>query len=85
MGLFHRALIMSASPVYNKTLADASKDNLLFLNNTGCHDIDCLYNLPADDIIHAIPYNVYPYWGMDDQLDPPTHNRFDGALCIVDG
>jgi hypothetical protein len=76
--------MMSASPVFNKSLADASKDNMVFLTNTKCHDIDCLYNLPADDVIHAIPWSVYPYWAMSDQSNPPTHNKFDGAICIVD-
>lgn len=84
-GLFHRAWLMSASPVYNKTLEEASKDNMIFLKNTGCSDINCLYNVPADDIIHAIPWDVYPYWAMSDQLDPPSYNMFDGAICIVDG
>ncbi|XP_071134747.1 para-nitrobenzyl esterase-like [Mytilus edulis] len=84
-GLFHRAWMMSASPVYNKTLVEASKDNLVFLNNTGCSDINCLVNVPADDIIHAIPWNVYPYWAMSDQMDLPVRNYFDGAICIVDG
>ena len=76
---------MSSSAVYNKSLADASKDNLLFLKTTGCHDIDCMYNLPADDIVHAIPYNVYPNWALKDQMNLPIHNMFDGAICIVDG
>lgn len=84
-GLFHRAWMMSASPVYNKTLVEASKDNLVFLNNTGCSDTNCLVNVPADDIIHAIPWNVYPYWAMTDQMDLPFRNYFDGAICIVDG
>ena len=85
VGLFHRAWIMSSSAVYNKSLADASKDNLLFLKTTGCHDIDCMYNLPADDIVHAMPYNVYPNWALKDQMNLPIHNMLDGAICIVDG
>lgn len=61
-GLFHHAWMMSALSVFNKTLDEKPKDNLVFLNNTGCSYINCLLNVPADDSIHAVPWNVYPSW-----------------------
>ena len=76
---------MSASPILNKTLSDASRDNQVFLRNTGCSNISCLYRLPAEAITKAVPWDVYPYWSMTDQFDLPTLNHFDGALAVVDG
>ena len=73
---------MSSSAVYNKSLANASKHNLLFLTNTGCHGIDCLYNLPTDDIIRAVPWSVYLDWALKDQMGLPIYNIFDGAICL---
>ena len=84
-GLFHRAWMMSASPVYNKTLHDASNDNQIFLSNTGCSDINCLNNIPAEDVVRAVPWDVYPYWRMSGQSDLPMKGHFYGAICIVDG
>jgi hypothetical protein len=85
IGLFHRAWIISGSPLLNKTAVDASKDNLVFLRNTECLSLNCLINLPAEDILAAIPWYVYPYWDMKDQRDLPTYNFFDGAIAVVDG
>ncbi|XP_052254793.1 neurotactin-like isoform X4 [Dreissena polymorpha] len=83
--LFHKAWLQSASPVMNKTAAQAFKDNKPFLKNTGCSDVDCLYNLTQVDVLRSIPWDEFPYWSMDDQLSLPTAGRFDGALPIVDG
>ena len=51
-GLFHRAILMSASAVFNKTWEDAAKDNKLFLRKASCKRNDtseaereCLYEL----------------------------------------
>ncbi|VDI41412.1 Hypothetical predicted protein [Mytilus galloprovincialis] len=84
-GLFNKAWMLSASPVMNKTLAEASKDNLVFLKSTRCSDINCLVQLPADDVLNAIPWDVFPYWEMADQNDLPTRDLFDGALPVIDG
>ena len=85
IGLFHRAWIISGHPLLNKTAADASKDNLVFLRNTECLSLNCLINLPAEDILAAIPWDVYPYWDMKEQRDLPTYNFIDGAIAVVDG
>ncbi|XP_060069553.1 para-nitrobenzyl esterase-like [Ylistrum balloti] len=84
-GLFHKAWMMSASPIFNKTSHDASQDNLVFLENTGCTDIHCLYNLSGTEITKAVPWDVYPSWGMTDQCDLPIKGQFDGAVAVVDG
>ena len=76
---------MSASPILNKTSSEASRDNIVFLNKTGCSDISCLMSLPTADVIKAIPWDVFPYWEMADQNDLPTIGLFDGALPVVDG
>ncbi|XP_069135790.1 para-nitrobenzyl esterase-like [Argopecten irradians] len=84
-GLFHKAWMLSASAVFNKTAQDASIANTVFLKNTGCTNLSCLYELPAPEIVKAVPWDVYPYWGMAEQSSLPTKNIFDGAICVVDG
>ncbi|XP_060069433.1 para-nitrobenzyl esterase-like [Ylistrum balloti] len=84
-GLFHKAWMLSASAVFNKTSQEASIDNLVFLKNTGCTNITCLYDLPASKILSSVPWEVYPFWEMRDQSDLPTKDHFDGAIAVVDG
>ena len=84
-GLFHKAWLLSASPVLNKTAPAAYQDNLVFLENTKCSDVDCLRSLSAKEVTTAVPWNTYPYWAMLDQGDLPTKGLFDGAIAIVDG
>ena len=84
-GLFHRAWLASASPILNKTAADAFQDNMVFVNNTGCTNVSCLYALTAEDVVRSIPWDVYPYWRMADQNDLPEKGLFDGALPVIDG
>ncbi|KAJ8308823.1 hypothetical protein KUTeg_013697 [Tegillarca granosa] len=84
-GLFHRAWLMSTSPVLNKTTPEAAKDNEIFLQNTGCSTITCLHNLEAEKVINSVPWDVYPYWAMRDQGDLPVKGVFDGAIAVVDG
>lgn len=84
-GLFHRVWMMSGSALLNKTYEEAAFDNKIFLKNTKCTGADCLINLPAKNIMEAIPWDVYPYWAMDDFGDLPTHNLFVGALAVIDG
>lgn len=89
-GLFHQAIAMSPSSDVMTTTSKASKDNMVFLNNTKCHDkgdavLQCLYELPPREIINAIPWNVYPYWGMSDCYDLPTKGMHDGGIAVVDG
>ena len=84
-GLFHKAWLQSASPVMNKTATDAFKDNEIFIQNTGCAHVDCLYALTPSEIIHNVPWDVYPFWSMDDQISLPEKGRFDGAIAIIDG
>ena len=84
-GLFHRAWAASPSPILNKTAADAFKDNMVFINSTGCSNLNCLYALTPEEVTRSVPWDVYPYWAMSDQLDLPEKNYFDGALPVVDG
>lgn len=90
-GLFHRAVVMSGSPVFNKSSSDAAKDNEVFLKKAKCTsqslaDIKaCLYRLSPEAVLQAIPWNTYPYWAMRDQNAFPTPGLFDGAVATVDG
>ncbi|XP_077992900.1 para-nitrobenzyl esterase-like [Glandiceps talaboti] len=84
-GLFHRAWMSSASPLYEITLEQASKDNLVFLERSNCSDIECIYALTPEQVIKANPSDVYPMWGSPDACDLPTKGDKDGAICIVDG
>ena len=84
-GLFHRAWLASPSAILNKTSAQASRDNLVFLNLTGCTDAACLKGLSAEDVMAGTPWREFPYWGMEDLFDMPEPGRFDGALPVVDG
>ncbi|KAJ7330642.1 hypothetical protein OS493_022257 [Desmophyllum pertusum] len=89
-GLFHRAILMSASVVYNKSWEDATNDNKIFVNNSNCArsssmaERECLYKLNRSQIEAAIPWDVYPYWRMADLMGLPTKNWFDGAVAVVD-
>ena len=89
-GLFHRAILMSASAVFNKSWEDAAIDNEIFVNNSKCHrssataERKCLYKLSPTQIENAIPWDVYPFWRMADLMGLPTKNRFDGAVAVVD-
>ena len=89
-GLFHRGILMSGSVIFNKSFEDAAQDNEVFVKNSGCvrnssmAEEQCLYNLSMKQIEAAIPWDVYPYWAMGDQMDLPTQNLFDGAVAIVD-
>ena len=88
--LFHRAIIMSGSPIFNKSSEDAAHDNEIFVKNAKCmrdsssEERKCLYSLSPKEIEDAIPWDVYPYWRMSDQNDLPTKNLFDGAVAVVD-
>ena len=90
-GLFQRAIAMSGSAVFNKTAEEASVDNMVFLQKSEClknstdESLECIYNLNTSQVLHSIPWFEYPNWAMVDQLDLPTINLFDGALCVVDG
>ena len=90
-GLFSKAVAMSGSPVFSKTAKEASKDNEVFLNNSKCdkktdnETLECLYNLSASEILHAVPWSVYPSWGRTGLDDLPNKGLFNGALCVVDG
>ncbi|XP_022788579.1 uncharacterized protein LOC111328420 [Stylophora pistillata] len=89
-GLFHRAIIMSASAVYNKSWEDAADDNKIFIKNCDCvrnssaAERDCLYQLTTEKLEAAIPWDVYPYWRMADFMDLPQKNVFCGAVAVVD-
>lgn len=84
-GLFHKAWLLSASPVLNKTASEAYVDNEAFLANANCSDIDCIYAMSSAEVTFAVPWMKYPYWAMLDQGDLPTKYHFDGAIAVVDG
>lgn len=84
-GLFHQAWLSSPSPILNMSAADAFEDNMVFVNNTGCLNVTCLYGLSPEEVTRSIPWDVYPYWAMSDQLDLPEKGYFDGALPVIDG
>lgn len=83
--LFHRAIDMSGSYVYNATLESAEKDNLVFLRRSGCKDATCLRKLSVTQVLQAIPWQEYPSWAMDDLTDIPVKDRFSGPVAVVDG
>lgn len=84
-GLFHKAWLLSASPILNKTSVEAFKDNEVFMERSGCQNATCLYSLSSEEVTRAVPWDVYPYWEMSDQSDLPTSGHFDGAIAVVDG
>ncbi|XP_076011629.1 para-nitrobenzyl esterase [Genypterus blacodes] len=84
-GLFHAAVQMSSSSVYNATLQNAEVANLGFLKKTGCKDLDCLHALSVTQILQAIPWQEYPSWAGDDACDLPTRGRINGPIAVVDG
>lgn len=83
--LFHKVWMSSASPILNKTAPEAFKDNEIFINNTGCMNVSCLYNLEASEVISSVPWDVYPYWEMTEMIGLPENGKFYGAVAIVDG
>lgn len=89
-GLFHRAILMSASAIFNKSSDEAAVDNKIFVKSSSCErnslsaERECLYQLTPKQIQDAIPWNDYPNWRMDDLLDLPTNGRFAGAVAVVD-
>lgn len=52
-GLFHAAVDMSGSYVYNATLKQAETDNLVFLKKTGCKDVACLRRLSIKQVLQV--------------------------------
>ncbi|XP_018548383.1 para-nitrobenzyl esterase [Lates calcarifer] len=84
-GLFHAAVDMSGSYVYNATLERAESDNLVFLKKTGCRDLSCLRRLSVRQILQAVPWQEYPSWAADEMTDLPTRGRFIGPVAVVDG
>lgn len=84
-GLFHRAIDMSGSYVYNASLESAERDNLEFLKSTGCKDDVCLRGLNITQVLRAIPWQHYPSWAADDLVDLPVKGQFIGPVCVVDG
>ncbi|XP_028257013.1 uncharacterized protein LOC114433004 [Parambassis ranga] len=84
-GLFHAAVDMSGSYVYNATLRQAESDNLVFLKKTGCSDAACLRRLSVRQVLQAVPWQEYPSWAADEMTDLPTRGHFIGPVAVVDG
>lgn len=84
-GLFHRAIDISGSSVFKAPLEEAEKDNLVFLNRTGCRDAPCLRDLSVTKILQSIPWYVYPGWAAEDLCDLPQKGKFTGPMTVVDG
>lgn len=84
-GLFSAAVDMSGSYVYKATLREAEKDNLVFLNKTGCKDAPCLRGLSVRQVLQAVPWQDYPSWAFDDGVELPTRGLLVGPVAVVDG
>ncbi|KAM4597635.1 para-nitrobenzyl esterase-like [Polymixia lowei] len=84
-GLFHAAVDMSGSYVYNASLEKAESDNLVFLTKMGCKDLRCLRSLSTKQVLQAIPWKEYPSWAADDAMDLPTKGHINGPVAVVDG
>lgn len=84
-GLFHAAVDMSGSYVFNATLEQAESDNLAFLKKTGCEDASCLRRLSVTQVLQAVPWQEYPSWAADEMTDLPSRGRFVGPVAVVDG
>lgn len=84
-GLFSAAVDISGSYVYKATLQQAERDNLVFLNKTGCKDAPCLRSLSVQQVLQAVPWQEYPGWAYDDAFDLPTKGLFSGPIAVVDG
>ncbi|XP_048828106.1 para-nitrobenzyl esterase-like isoform X2 [Brienomyrus brachyistius] len=84
-GLFHRAIDMSGSYIYNGSLEKAEKDNLVFLKKSGCSNLQCLYSLSTTKVLQSIPWKEYPFWAAEDYANIPTKGLFDGPVAVVDG
>eukprot|EP01102_Stenamoeba_stenopodia_P021839 TRINITY_DN8909_c0_g1_i1.p1 TRINITY_DN8909_c0_g1~~TRINITY_DN8909_c0_g1_i1.p1 ORF type:complete len:600 (-),score=163.41 TRINITY_DN8909_c0_g1_i1:115-1845(-) len=89
-GLFNGAILMSSSTRIDYTIDQAFAQNQVFFNRTNCttadSPIDCLYDLTAEQVLNALPWNIYPYWGHPDDFGLPIPSHGDGAmLLIVDG
>ena len=52
-GLFHGAVDMSGSYLFNASLERAENDNLLFLRKTGCTDPACLRGLSVRQVLQV--------------------------------
>ncbi|XP_033741948.1 acetylcholinesterase-like [Pecten maximus] len=83
--LFSKAWILSGSPIFTTSLAQASRDNLSFLNNTGCTNITCLQQLSALEVTKAVEWESFPNWHQNDQYILPKRGVHDGALPVIDG
>ncbi|KAI0242626.1 Cholinesterase [Lamellibrachia satsuma] len=90
-GLFQRAWLMSPSPKFEKPLAQAQRDNLDFLNHTGCMQSspdaikevhECLHHLSPEDILNALPWDA---WRNPQFQHLPERGETSRALAIVDG
>uniref|UniRef100_A0A6I8QNV2 Carboxylic ester hydrolase n=2 Tax=Xenopus tropicalis TaxID=8364 RepID=A0A6I8QNV2_XENTR len=84
-GLFHRAIDISGSAVFTASMDDAEKDNLAFLDQTGCNDAECLRKLSMDKILQSIPWQGYPDWAAEDLCELPQKGKLIGPVAIVDG
>ncbi|CAL9701234.1 unnamed protein product [Knipowitschia caucasica] len=84
-GLFRAAVDMSGSYVLRATLQEAERDNLLFLNRTGCSSATCLRRLTVQQVLQAIPWQQYPSWAFDDGVDLPSRGVLPGPVAVVDG
>lgn len=52
-GLFHAAVDLSGSYVYNASLKQAEVDNLGFLKKTGCANAACLRALSVKQVLQV--------------------------------
>ena len=91
LGLFHSAISWSGSPVLQGTLAQASRANAVYLDNSNCTgwvgeaQLRCLLGLTAEQALQAGPWWTGAHWGGSSDFAFPSFLVPDAAVIIVDG
>ena len=89
VGLFNRAFTMSGSPLFEKDLPTAERENSVFLTNSKCStgtlddQYSCLQALSTQGVLDATPWSPYPNWASL-SMDMPTPGELEGAMLILD-
>jgi len=89
-GYFHKAILLSASTRVEANLTYAENQNRIFVENSNCSSatnvLNCIYGLTTAQVLEALPWNEYPYWGHATDFDLPNITTGDNAMLgIVDG
>lgn len=83
--LYARAWVTSGSATYpGKPLAESERDNLVYLNQLRCKDVQCLRNSTDEELLDAVPDNWLRTWPDLPSADENTSNSRHNWL-VVDG